>query len=150
MSKTKLESIGRREAIAVAVATAALFGFTAETKAAAKPAPGLKVPKGHHLYFVTSNFVAGKEAEYRAWYIRHIEQIVQIPGFVSAQQLVYAPTEGRTQPAFQYMVIYEINGDPNEVIGRLGPAVAAGKLERPDPALFIRAGSWVYSPVYPI
>jgi hypothetical protein len=147
MRKTERETIGRREAIGSAVAIAALFGFTAKATAAARPAPGLKVPKGRHLYFVTSNFVEGKEAEYRAWYVRHIAQILQIPGFVSAQQLVYTPTQGRKQPAFQYMVIYEIEGDPDTVIGRLGPAVAAGKLDRPDPALFKAAGSWVYSPV---
>jgi hypothetical protein len=146
-NKSRRTGLGRREAIASVAGVAALFGFTAETAAASRRAELGKLPQGRHLYFVTSNFVGDREAEYRAWYVRHIAQIMQIPGFLGAQQLIYHPTKGRTQPAFQYMVIYEIEGDPDEVIGRLGPAVAAGKLERPDPALFKPAGSWVYSPV---
>ena len=138
-------AVARRALIQGGAMIAAGFGLTSPAFAAAAGAHSVK--PGRHLYFVTSNAVAGKEKEYQAWYVKHMADILKLPGFISAQHFVYHPTTGRKEPAFHYMVIYEIEGDPDKVLSALGPAVAAGKLDRPDPTLFTPAGSFIYSPV---
>jgi hypothetical protein len=54
--------------------------------------------------------VAGKEAEYNAWYDhQHAPDVVSIPGFVRAQRYVFATTQLRPAPAKpKYVVIYQI------------------------------------------
>jgi hypothetical protein len=140
-----------RRALLTGAAFAAAGMALAPAAAEAVVAKGAKdahtVKPGRHLYFVTSNAVAGVDREYEQWYVEHMKQITAIPGFISAQHFVYHPTNGRKEPAFHYMVIYEIEGDPDTVLAQMGPAVTAGRLARPDPKLFTPAGSWVYSPV---
>lgn len=144
----KKNTLGRRGVVKGAALMAASFGFFATASRSASAAPaGNKVVLGRHLYFVTSNAVEGKEIEYDAFYAQHLIDIVKLPGFISAQRFAYHPTKGRTQPAFKYMVIYEIEGDPDQVVSQIGAATVAGKLGRPDPAVFAFDSSWVYSPV---
>jgi len=63
-----------------------------------------------HRFFVFSNAVEGREAEYNHWYdTTHIEEVLEVEGFVACQRFVVDPgTEGA--PA-KYLAIYEIDSD---------------------------------------
>jgi hypothetical protein len=100
-----------------------------------------------HLFFVFSDAVDGEDAAYHDWYQRHIDDILALPGFTSAQRFARHDLEGR--PADHgHLVLYELDGEPAEVLAGLRTAVAEGKLERPDPGC-VAPGlrSFVYTPI---
>ena len=78
------------------------------------------------VFMVLTNPVAGKESEFNDWYTNvHIREIVEIPGFVSAQRFELADAQSGPAGAHRYLAIYEVEGDP-------GAALEALKAARPD------------------
>lgn len=69
---------------------------------------------------VLSNPVAGREAEYEAWYQGvHLVQMVAIPGITSAQRFSLARPMTERQ-SWSYATIYEIETDDiDAVLGRV-------------------------------
>lgn len=62
---------------------------------------------------VLSRPTEGMEAEYNDWYQNtHIQQIVSLPGFISAQRFKLAVN--MLDNAYPYMAIYEIEADDVE------------------------------------
>src|SRR5687768_14689797 len=100
-----------------------------------------------HLFFVFSDPVDGKDADYHDWYWRHIDDILALPGFVAAQRFACHDLDGRSAD-HGHLVLYELDGEPEEVLAGLRVAVAEGKLERPDPGC-VAPGlrSFVYTPI---
>ena len=87
------------------------------------------------LYLVFSNPAEGREDDFNQWYDEvHIPEVLGLPGFVSAQRIAQqsggAPSP--VAPQQQYGVIYEIEGDPAEVMGALNAGMAEGKLQMTD------------------
>lgn len=87
------------------------------------------------LYLVFSNPAEGREDDFNKWYDEvHIPEVLGLPGFVSAQRISQqvggAPSP--VAPKQQYGVIYEIEGDPAEVMGRLNAGMAEGKINMTD------------------
>lgn len=79
-----------------------------------------------HLLVVLTNPMPGKEDAYNDWYSNiHIKEIVQIPGFKSAQRFKLADAQMGEPGPHQYLAIYEMDGD-------VGPAVEALVKARPD------------------
>jgi hypothetical protein len=86
-----------------------------------------------------------REAEFNEWYDQtHIPQLLKhVPGLVSAQRFRLEST----QLPHRYLAIYEVDGDPDDVIKDLGARGADGSVERSpllqrDPApiaLFVSA-----------
>ncbi len=75
---------------------------------------------------VLTNPVAGKEDEYNAWYSDiHLREVVDIPGFVSAQRFKLADAQMGPAGDHRYLAVYEVEGDPAD-------ALAALKAARPD------------------
>lgn len=67
---------------------------------------------------VLSRPVEGREAEFNEWYQQvHLKQIVEIPGFVSAQRFKMA-SNMRGDEAWPYAAIYEIETDDIEAARR--------------------------------
>lgn len=100
-----------------------------------------------HFFFVFSDAVEGKDGDYHDWYERHVDCILAIPGFTAAQRFQRHDLEGR--PADHgYLVIYEMEGEPIEILAGLRQAVSDGRLERPDPGC-VAPGlrSFVYTPI---
>lgn len=63
---------------------------------------------------------------YHDWYDnKHLPEILQLPGFVSARRL--EPVEGDS-----FLVIYEIDGDIETARNALQQAQAAGGMSRPE------------------
>ena len=93
------------------------------------------------IELVLSNPVPGMEDEFNEWYSdRHVHEIVRVPGYLSAQRfrvtrhrIGAAGSGGMLEPS-QYLALYEVEGDPEEIIARFGEAVSAGQVTS-SPAL---------------
>ena len=66
------------------------------------------------------------DGEFNEWYNdQHIPDVLALPGVVSAQRYKVRQLDREAgKPAkFGYMTVYEIEGDPNEVMDKIGPAL---------------------------
>lgn len=85
------------------------------------------------IYFVYSNPVEGRDEEFNEWYDRvHVPDLLAIPGIASAQRFDLCDTEivrtaGWT-PEHRYLAVYELDGDPDEVMAEVRRAVDEGKM----------------------
>ena len=80
----------------------------------------------NNLLVVLTNPLPGKEDAYNDWYSNiHIKEIVQIPGFVSAQRFKLGEAQMGPTGAHLYLAIYEMEDDA-------GAAVEALVKARPD------------------
>ncbi len=72
-----------------------------------------------HCLIVHSSPVAGREAEYNAWYNeQHIPDVLRVPGFVAAQRFKL-PEEADKPP--RYVALYEMQtDDPDALTAELG------------------------------
>jgi hypothetical protein len=85
------------------------------------------------LYLVFSNPVDGMEQEFNEWYDNvHLREVLATPGMVSAQRYTVRETEMDrllgTEPKHRYCVVYEMNDDPDIVMGKIQAAVEAGEI----------------------
>ncbi len=77
-------------------------------------------------YLVFSNPVEGKEDRFNDWYDNvHVHEVLATPGLLSAQryklsdaEIVHA--EGFPEPTHGYLCIYEMEGDVDEVMAKIG------------------------------
>lgn len=88
------------------------------------------------FYLVFSNPVSeDRLEEFHQWYDEvHIPEVLATPGFVSAQRIALRPTEftKATEPAQRFGVIYEIEGDPEEVMGKVSAGTRDGTIHMSD------------------
>jgi hypothetical protein len=102
-----------------------------------------------HEYIVLSKPPEGVGAqEYNDWYDGHMREILEVPGFVSAQRfaLTLRGTRGNALP-YEYLVRYGIDGDLDETLAALRTAVNAGQLYFPDWFKDIQTGGFQVEPV---
>ncbi len=67
---------------------------------------------------VMSRPTEGREDEYNDWYQNfHLQQMVALPGFVSAQRFRFSRSLGERN-IFPYMAIYEIDSDDIDAVVR--------------------------------
>lgn len=89
---------------------------------------------------VLSNPVPGKEDAFNEWYTdQHLTDVVSVDGFISAQRFrVHQETHrdttnGWTPFAWQYVAIYEIEGDsPASALQALSAGVRSGRVALSD------------------
>ena len=93
------------------------------------------------IQLVYSNPVPGLEDEFNEWYSdRHVHEILRVPGYLSAQRFrvtrhrVGGATDSGTPGPFQYLALYEVEGDPEEILARFGESLSAGQITS-SPAL---------------
>jgi hypothetical protein len=84
------------------------------------------------LYVVFGNpATPEQDAEFNEWYEgTHIPDVLTVPGVVSAQRykIRQLDREAGKAPKFSYMTVYEIEGDPNDVMAKIGGGVASGQI----------------------
>ena len=66
-------------------------------------------------YLVYSNSVEGMEDAYNQWYSDvHLKEVLQIEGILSAQRFELTPSQLIEEQEYQYLAMYEIDGDDVE------------------------------------
>ena len=89
----------------------------------------------NNVLMVLSNPTPGQDDAYNDWYTNtHLDEVVSIPGFVSAQRykLTDAQIAGFPESAHTYLSIYEIEGDPAAAFDQLVEELQSGRMELPD------------------
>ncbi|WP_068154789.1 DUF4286 family protein [Rhodococcus phenolicus] len=88
------------------------------------------------LYLVQSNPLTGRDDEFNEWYDTiHVPEVVATPGMVSAQRYRIMDTEMSRlagKPAHRYLVVYEMDEDPDIVMARVREQVASGAMRMHD------------------
>jgi hypothetical protein len=102
-----------------------------------------------HEYLVLSRPPEGVgDQEYNDWYDRHMREILELPGWVSAQRSALTLRGSRGEAfAYSYHVRYGIDGDLEEALAELRRAVDAGELYFPDWFGDIRTAGFIVVPV---
>jgi hypothetical protein len=91
---------------------------------------------GRFMLMEFTNAAPGKEAEFDKGNQEHIQQMLQLPGFLATQRLVNdaAPTARGTPYKPRYLTIYELEGKNAAELNKvLGEATKAGTV-KPNPA----------------
>lgn len=87
------------------------------------------------FYLVFSNPVSeDRVEEFHQWYDeQHIPDVLSVPGLVSAQRIAYRDVSAAVgAPSARFGVIYEMEGDPEEVMGLIRERVASGEMVMSD------------------
>jgi hypothetical protein len=80
---------------------------------------------------VFSNPVEGREDDYNRWYDDvHLGEVAALPGVASAQR--FGLSQVGPQGRFSYLAIYELDGDPAEVLAALSAGMADGSIKMSD------------------
>ena len=67
------------------------------------------------ILVVQTNPVVGREDEYNDWYTnRHLDDVLKVPGFKSAQRFMLAQDDGTSK--WKYLAIYEFESEAPERI----------------------------------
>ena len=115
IKNSKLLLAGKSGLAAVAMIALAIFAYGGADVSAEEPAATLST------FMVFADGVEGREVEFNNWYENtHLGEVLQVPGFVSAQRFVIlGEPEGQ-----KYVAVYEIEGDPQAALTALYAAVA--------------------------
>jgi hypothetical protein len=102
-----------------------------------------------HEYIVLSKPPEGVSAEeYNDWYDGHMRELLELPGFVSAQRSSLALRGARGEAVgYEYLVRYGIDGDLEEALAGLRDAAESGRLTFPDWFADIRTSGFVVEPI---
>lgn len=88
-----------------------------------------------HKMIVFARAVEGRAADLARWYDeRHIPDLLAVPGLISAERHTLLPVKQPTgTPNWDYMLIYEIEGDdPMLVLRNLGSVMGSGQMPMSD------------------
>jgi hypothetical protein len=84
------------------------------------------------VFLVLSNPTEGREVEYNEWYEKvHLPDVLSVPGVAAAQRYRLAPmAEGSPIPAaaHRYLAVYQLDGDPADVIQQFLDRVGSGAM----------------------
>ena len=99
-----------------------------------------------HILTVLTNAVEGRDKEFNDWYsFTHIQEVIGIPGFISAQRFKLTDEQFSGKNQFQYLAIFEIEADD------IATALQALKDARSSfimtDALAAGRELWSYSPI---
>ena len=103
-----------------------------------------------YVFIVMTNPNEGKEEEYNEWYNQqHIPDVLNVPGFVSAQRFRLAEPQlgGENSKAFKYLAIYDVETD--DLAGTLKELRARGGTPAmvPSDALDTKnMGNFIFTP----
>jgi hypothetical protein len=88
-----------------------------------------------YQYMVLVSAVAGREAEFDAWYDgRHLADVAQVPGVTQARRFPIVSIEASGNPAWRSLAIYELRteGDPNEILAEIKRRSGTEAMPLPD------------------
>ncbi|MBO0805457.1 MAG: hypothetical protein J2P25_20570 [Nocardiopsaceae bacterium] len=73
----------------------------------------------------------GRDDDFNDWYDNvHLAEFVALPGVVSGQRFTLAPTSPKA--ATRYAAIYQLSGDPAEVLKAMNAAIKDGSMHMSD------------------
>jgi hypothetical protein len=90
------------------------------------------------FYLVFSNPVEGREDEFNEWYDTvHVPEVLAVPGMISAQRAAFLETEtgkagGLSPDVHRFCVVYEMDGDPDEVMTEIRRRIEIGEMSMND------------------
>ena len=65
-----------------------------------------------HVLVALTNAADGRDDEFNDWYNnQHLGDVLQIPGFVSAQRFKLGAAQRMASPPYKYLTLYEIETD---------------------------------------
>ena len=77
---------------------------------------------------VLSNPREGREDEFNKWYDEvHLPDLLAIPGVTAGARYRVHHLEGMPSPAYRYLAIYELDGEPEAVLAEMGARRADGR-----------------------
>ena len=99
-----------------------------------------------HILVVMTNPADGPDEEFNEWYSNtHVQEVVVIPGFVSAQRFKLSAEQAGGTNEYDYLAIYEIEAES------AGAALQALKDARPNlnmsAALGEKRALWAYDQI---
>jgi hypothetical protein len=72
------------------------------------------------LHIVVAQPPAGvSDADFNRWYDAHLDEILSVEGFRSAQRFQLEPVVGDGALPHRFICVYEIDGDPREAVANL-------------------------------
>jgi hypothetical protein len=116
------------------------------------PLPDREKHMAKHVFVVFTNPVEGKDATYNDWYDnRHLPDVLDVPGFVSAQRFRLSDTQRAAGPfPWHYLALYEIETDDlKQTLAALGARSGTSAMVMSD-ALAEQRLAWVFDPVTPL
>jgi hypothetical protein len=102
------------------------------------------------IYMVFTEPIPGREDEFNDWYEReHIPDVLRVKGIVAATRYEMNPLMPRSEafPPARYLAIYELDGDPGEILGRLSQAGAAGEMRMTSAMASEHTTSFIFTPL---
>ena len=104
-----------------------------------------------HVLVALTNAADDREDEYNDWYdSTHLQDVLNVPGFVSAQRFRLSAAQRMENPPYKYLAIYEIETDDiHKTIGALCERSGTALLPISD-ALHARRDAPVYEPITPV
>lgn len=104
------------------------------------------------IYMVFTDPVDGQEDEFNKWYEnQHISDVLNIDGVVGATRYIVSNVRGRsgaTSPT-RYLTVYELDGEPESIVGRLTAATASGNIAISSAVARQRTTSYVFTELGP-
>ena len=94
--------------------------------------------KNRTLYLVFGNPAEGREDEFNEWYDNvHVPEVLATPGMLTAQRFELRDTElsraeGVPAPTHRYLTVYEMEGDVDATMAKIGEAVLSGEMKMSD------------------
>jgi hypothetical protein len=106
----------------------------------------------HFAYVVLSNPVPGREDEYNHWYTgQHLNDVIAVPGFVSAQRYRLHDVKAEGAPQQRYMAIYNLRtDDPEALIAKLTALVESGSVPMSDSFSHEGVSTILYEAITPL
>ena len=102
-----------------------------------------------HEYLVLSRPPQGvSDQEYNDWYDIHMREILEVPGFASAQRSALTLRGARGEAfEYRYLVRYGIEGDLDAALAALREAVDGGRMYFPEWFKDIRTSGYAVEPI---
>ncbi|WP_037494261.1 hypothetical protein [Solirubrobacter soli] len=100
------------------------------------------------LHIVVAQPPSGvSDADFNHWYDAHLDEILSVKGFRSAQRFQLEPVVGGDVLPHRFICVYEIDGDPREAVAELeragmGSADSYGDMKDDDEGELPLPGWW--------
>ena len=109
----------------------------------------------HSLMIVFTNAVDGQDEAFNEWYdTQHLSDVVACPGVRSARRYELAqfePPSGENlpslpSPSHRYLAVYELDGEPNQVMAEFVRRMEQGKMPLSDAFDLTTVSMMIWSP----
>ena len=102
-----------------------------------------------HEYIVLSRPPEGvSDQQYNDWYDIHMREILEVPGFATAQRSAITLRGSRGEAfEYRYLVRYGIDGDLDAALAALRESVKSGRMYFPDWFKDIRTSGFAVAPI---